>query len=146
MQAPADIFRVVGERLTQALISGDFDLYAQVMDLPLRIEPRAGEPYEMKDTAELQTDFDLYHDHIKLHRVTDIHREIQQIDTPDEDHITATVKMNILSDANRVVDPFFSVMHLHRTAQGWRFFLIQSPLGHINWTLGKGRIEDGSFT
>lgn len=135
----------LGERLTGALVSGDFELYSQVMDLPLRIEPREGDAYTIHDLAALQQDFEIYHRNIGLHRITDIHRDITTLDTAN-DSITVIARVNMLSGATRVVDPFDAVFHLHRTADGWRFHRIQSSPGHINWTLGKGGIENGSFT
>ena len=142
----AAVFLDLGERLTKALVTGDFDLYRQVMNVPIQIEPRGDKPCTLDTEEALRRDFDLYRDHIRLHRITDIHREVIEVERPDEDTAIAIVRMNILSDAQRVVPPFISMMTMRRGKDGVvRFHKIQSSLGHINWTLGKGGITEGDF-
>lgn len=139
-------FRTLSERLTQALLQGDFDLYQQVMTLPLRIEPRGGKPYVLETEDALREDFELYVQVNKLHGVTDMVRDILEIETPDQTKMNVTCLVNLLCGTGRAVDPFQSTMRLRRLPEGWRVYRIESVLGHINWTLGKGGIEDGSFT
>lgn len=143
---PARIFRELGERLTTALIKGDFGLYKQVMALPLRIEPRDGKPYSLETEAELKEDFELYHEMNKLHGITDIYREVLDIAADHGDGLRVSCLVHLLRKTGRAVDPFRAVMHMRETPEGWRFHRVESSLGHINWTLGQGGIGDGSFT
>ena len=134
-------------RGSQAFVKGDFDLYRQIMVLPVRIEPRDGKPYTMETETELNQDFELYHKVTRLHGITDIYREILDIAEPGEDGTVAvTCLVHMLRQAGRAVDPFRAAFHFRETTDGWRLFRVQSSLGHINWTLGQGGIEDGSFT
>lgn len=144
----AAVFLDLGERLTQALTTGDFALYRQVMGLPLRIEPRGGSAYVLETVDDLHRDFDLYRDHIALHGITDIYREVLDVEHPAPDTAIAIVRMNILAGARRVVPPFVSLFTMRRDGDGAvRLHSIQSSLGHINWTLGKGGIDkDGGFS
>lgn len=129
-------FSQIGERLTKALLSGDFDLYRQVMDLPIKIEPMGAVAYTLTDIKGLQADFDLYHLSIKSRRVTDIYRKVKKIEETAEGGFAVTCLMHILAGTERVIDPFLSIMTLQMTPEGWRFNHIQSSLRHIQWTLG----------
>ncbi|MFT7594433.1 MAG: hypothetical protein ACI8R4_001754 [Paracoccaceae bacterium] len=139
-------FIEIGERLTKALITGDFDLYRSVMDLPLRIEPRGGKPYTMDTIEALQQDFGLYIQAVRARGITDIYRQLHDLSPVVNDTCKATCLMHILEGATLVVEPFLMVMTLRKTNEGWRFCRIQSPLGHINWSLGQALIsDDGRF-
>lgn len=129
-------FIAKGEQLTKALITGDFDLYRSVMDLPLRIEPRGGKSYTMTTVEELEQDFGLYRKAIRARGITDIYRQLRELRMIAANLCKATCLMHILAGAMLVVEPFTTVMTLRKIDGDWRFFLIQSPLGHINWTLG----------
>jgi len=140
-------FIELAERLTRALITGDFNLYCTVMDLPLRIEPRGGKPYTMHTFEALEQDFRLYHQAIKARGVTDIYRQLRDLSPTASGLCKATCLIHILDGATLVVEPFIFVMTLRKTKEGWRFCLIQSPMGHINWTLGQALIsDDGQFS
>lgn len=135
-------FTETGERLTRALITGDFDLYRSVMDLPLKIEPRGGKPYTLATPEALEQGFRLYFKAGKARRVTDIYRQLNDLRMIGGDLCRATCLMHILAGATLVVEPFTSVMTLRKTKEGWRFCLIQNSLAHINWTLGQANISD----
>ena len=141
----AKAFRALSEHLTTALVTGDFELYRQVVGLPVRFEPREGKAYTLETVDELQEDFALYHDMMSLHGITDIYREILGIEQPEPQRADVTCLVNYLRKTGRAVDPFRMKMTLREGGDGWRIHLIKSSLGHINWTLGKGGIEDGSF-
>ena len=136
-------FSEIGERLTQALLTGDFDLYARVMDLPIRIEPRGGTAYVLETPEALRQDFDLYHKAAHARGVTDIYRRVDEIRVLDGPAWEVHVLMHILAGAMLVADPFRSVMSLHPTDAGPKFLRIQSPLRHIDWTLGRAPSPGG---
>lgn len=143
---PERLFQTLGDDLTRALVTGDFDLYAAIMALPLTIAPRDGAPYVLADRAALRADFDLYHSIIKLHGVTDIYREVVEYQPVSDGHIRFHFVTHILVRAQRIVEPFASCMLMVRGADGWRIAEIESSEGHINWTRGRARIApDGTF-
>lgn len=135
----------IGERLTMALMSGDFALYQGVMALPLRIVPLSGKAYTLATADRLREDFDLYHRNLKLHCVTDLVREVLDIVHPAEGEAAVTVRMEMLAGGQRIVEPWEMTQHLWRTPDGWRIYRIESSLGHIDWTLGRAAIRDGGF-
>lgn len=139
MIGPAEFYEV-GERLTRALISGDFDLYQTVMRLPLEINPIQGVPYTLRDTDALREDFLLYHQMNTLHHVTDIFRRILNIRMECDSVAIVTSRTELLSNSTRLVEPFDATHHLRRAAEGWRIFQIDSSVGHINWTLNRATI------
>jgi hypothetical protein len=143
----AEIFADTGERLTQALVTGEFELYRQAMDLPIEIIPRTGKPRVLQDIDDLTEDFGIYRQTITLWKVTDIYRKPLSIRHLADGLLEVTCEMHIMADGTRIVDPFTSIMTLRHTEEGWKFCRIHSSLGHINWTFGQADISDsGSFT
>ena len=136
-------FAEIGERLTQALLTGDYALYRQVIDLPLTTIPRGGITYTLDTEEALHRDFTLYHQAIVARGVTDIYRKVETIAPLSDKAFEVTCLMHILEHANLVTEPFVSRMSLHETAQGWKFFRIESSLRHIDWTLGRVRSPGG---
>lgn len=136
-------FQEIGDRLTRALVGGDFALYRSIMALPLRIAPRLSGEYVLEDEAALRADFELYHQIIGLHGVTDIYREVLgDAALPDGRH-QVTCRTHILVRANRLVEPFETRLYLRHDSDGWRITEIESSEGHINWTLGRAVILPG---
>jgi len=143
---PKSSFNAISERLTKALLTGDFDLYQTVMQVPLRVEPRKGQPYELLTIADLEKDFRLYCASLQAQGVTDIFREKKQLVLLEDDWVEVTFVTNILRNAERVVEPFKSQFVLRPREGEWRIAEIRSSLGHINWTLGTAAIESGHFS
>ncbi len=79
---PETAFADLAERLTRALLTGDFALYRSVMAMPLRVVPRGGQPYVLETEAALQHDFDLYATAVRTAGVTDIWREVVRVTKP----------------------------------------------------------------
>lgn len=142
----AAIFNDLGDRLTKSLIAGDFSLYRTVMWLPLRIEPRDGAPYTMTTEDALEKDFEMYHRNIKLHHVNDIFRQVLSVAKLAEDWVEVTSEVNLLRNAERVVAPFVTQHVMRLRGDLWRFSIVRSSIGHINWTLGQARIKGGRFS
>jgi len=136
----------LGERLTRALITRDFGLYKTVMDLPLELEPRGVAPYTLTTTEALREDFNLYCDHVELHGITDIYRDVKEVETVSDEITVIICELQILSGGCRVVPPFTCIMTMRLCADNKvRLSRIQSSLGHLNWTIGKGGITQGKF-
>jgi hypothetical protein len=139
-----EAFSRLGNSLTQALITGDFDLYRLVMALPLRIVPRGTQAYVLADDAALERDFRLYARSIKTAGVTDIFREVAEV-RPDANgghRVFCTV--HIMARAHRITEPFRSEMLLLPFADGLRIAEIVSTTEHIDWTLGRRALGPGS--
>lgn len=137
----------IGERLTQALVDGDYALFRSIADLPFHTNPIHGTAYVLRTEAELLADFELYHRNAQLHHLRDIYRDVREITQSDSGVVSVSMRMELLSSSGRIVEPFVTVQHLHKIDDTWRIFRIDSSIGHINWTLGRATIgPDGSFT
>lgn len=134
----------IADRLTEALIAGDFALYAQIMSLPMQFTPRGEKPYVLTTEAELRADFDLYVATIRGHGVTDIYRKLLAI-TPTPEGAEARWLTHILVRAQLLTEPFQTRMRLIRGSEGWKIAEIESSEGHIHWTLGRAEVSDGRF-
>lgn len=133
---PVTGFSEIGDRLTEALITGDFGLYQRVMELPLTIVPLGEDPYVLADEVALRRDFDLYHDVLKLHGVTDIFREVRGVFEEEDGVHRILCRVHIMVHANRIAEPFLSEMRIRLRAGLWRIVEIRSLAAHIDWTLG----------
>jgi hypothetical protein len=133
---PARLLFAIGDQLTKALISGSFDQYRALMDLPLRIVPQGATGYVLHTDAELQADFQLYHAVIKAQGVTDIYRQFRRQETLSDGAISITFTTHVLVKAHRIFDPFETTMRLIERPGGWRISHIESVEDHIKWTLG----------
>ena len=135
---PVFAFSDIGDTLTRALVSGDFALYRKVMQVPLTIVP-IGEPaYVLRDDDDLQRDFDLYHQVLKLHGVTDIFREVRGVVDEGAGVHRIQCRVHVMARANRIAEPFQSEILIRLAGGQWRIIEIRSVVGHIDWTLGKG--------
>ncbi|MFC3181506.1 hypothetical protein [Cypionkella sinensis] len=143
---PGQVFTALGERLTRALLDGDFPAYASVMALPLTITPRGDVAYVLHNADELRADFQLYHDNLKGRGVTDIFRQINEIAVIDQSHLRVRCTIHIMVGAQRIVEPFVSHFVLTETPDGWRIAEIESVRGHIRFSLGLSEITGGAFT
>ncbi len=135
---PVFAFSDIGDTLTRALVTGDFGLYQQVMQLPLTIVPLGEMPYVLKDEAALFRDFDLYHQVLKLHSVTDIFREVRGVINEGDDVHRILCRVHIMARANRIAEPFNSEMLIRLKSGIWRIIEIRSVAEHISWTLSHG--------
>lgn len=131
-------FSEIGDTLTRALVTGDFGLYQQVMQLPLTIVPIGEDPYLLKDEAALFRDFDLYHQVLKLHGVTDIFREVRGVIDDGDGVQRIQVRVHIMARANRIAEPFNSEILILPKGGNWRIIEIRSLAEHIDWTLSSG--------
>jgi hypothetical protein len=139
-------FQELGELLTKALISGDFELYRSILCLPMKFTPKDGPSYTLTDEAALREDFDLYVSIIRLHGVTDIYRQVQGHEPVGEGQIVVRVVTHILVRANLLVAPFPTKLLLQEAADGWRIAEIESSEGHMNWTMGRASVSpSGDF-
>lgn len=133
---PVSGFSSIGDRLTEALVSGDFALYQNVMELPLTIVPVGEAPYVLADETALRHDFELYHNVLKLHGVTDIFREVRAVMDEGGGVHRILCRVHIMARANRIVDPFQSEMLIRAHEGQWRIFEIRSLAAHIDWVMG----------
>lgn len=134
-------FNTIGDRLTESLLSGDFNLYQTVMTVPHHAVPRNGSPYTLNTLDELKADFDLYHQVLNIHQVTDIFRDIIAMVPRPDGQIDVMVETNILSNAHRIADPFRTQFTLVPHGDDWRITTVHSSPGHINWSRGHAEIS-----
>lgn len=143
---PAGPFLELGERLTRALLTGDFALYRHSLTLPVKFIAQTGGAYELASETALKEDFDLYVGVLKLHGVTDIYRQLRRLDATSADATCIYWTTHILARANLLTEPFPTRMLVRLGAEGWRIAEIESSEGHLNWTQGKARLtREGRF-
>ena len=133
---PVSGFSSIGDRLTAALLAGDFHLYREVIDLPLTIVPTGESPYVLLDETALRRDFMLYHSVLKLHGVTDIFREVRNVIEEGAGVYRIVCRVHMMVRANRIAEPFQSEMLIRQRDDQWRILEIRSLAAHIDWALG----------
>lgn len=143
---PEPDFVALSDRLTQALLTADTELFASLCSLPHRVVPRSGQSYTLTTRAEMDADMLLYGESLKLHHVTDIFRVQRSLMRPTAKTAIVTAEVHLMAGAQRIVDPYEITFTLLWDAGDWRVSEIESALGHINWTLGQSSLpESGRF-
>ncbi len=130
-------FQDIGERLTRALLAGDFALYRDLFALPVTITPREGAPYVIADLDALREDFDLYHMVLRTNAVTDIFRDLQDVTQAAPGRAVVRVITHIMEHANRVAEPFETRFFLSDQDGIWRIGAIESAPSHLRWSRGQ---------
>lgn len=133
---PVSGFSSIGDQLTFALLSGDFDRYREIIELPLTIVPTDESPYTLSDETALKRDFQLYHSVLKLHGVTDIFREVRNVIEQPGGVYRIQCRVHMMVRANRIADPFQSEMLIRERGGQWRILEIRSLAAHIDWARG----------
>lgn len=134
----------LSDLLTRALLTGNFALYRQITTLPLHFVPRGEPAYVLTTEAELEADFRLYVDIIRLHGVTDIYRKLLGV-TPTETGAEARWLTHILVRAVLLAEPFETRMRAIKVDEAWKIAEIESSEGHIHWTMGQAEVAGGQF-
>ncbi len=130
-------FQRIGDRLTLALLSGDFALYRSLIALPMTITPRNGETYVLNEEVALRVDFVLYHSMLAVSGVTDVFRDVLAVDQTVTDRAVVTVMTHIMVYSQRISDPFETRFFLISESGHWAIREIESSAEHIDWSLGK---------
>lgn len=138
---PEPVFQALGDRLTKALLTADFDLYRSILTLPVTFSPRGGKAYTLRTETALREDFDLYVSIIKLHGVTDIYRRFLGTEQHADGKVSVRVMTHILVRATLLTEPFDTRMWLVPEDSGWRIAEIESSEGHLSWALGKALVS-----
>ena len=133
----AQAFQDLGDKLTIALLGGDFASYRSLIALPVTMTPRNGATYVLEDEASLKSDFEQYHTILKLNGVTDIFRDVQSVTAQGPGRVEVLVTTHILQQANRVAEPFATRFFLRRDGADRTIIEIESSEEHMNWSLGR---------
>lgn len=138
----ADVFYEIDRALSEGLITGNFQKYTERMHLPLQVI-RVGAPdLNLSTMEELEADFRLYHDVMRLHAVTDIFREITAQKVHENGDITVACITHIMSRANRVLDPFGTEFDLTQVNEKWLVRTIRGTIRHTDWAPGKAGLHN----
>lgn len=141
---PERAFHELGNDLTQALIAGDFPLYAGIMAMPLRIVPKGGQDYVLTTPQALRRDFDLYVTALKAAGVTDIYREVLDVRPEGGGCHRVFCRVHVMARAHRIAEPHGSEMLLVPVITGFRISEIVATPDHIDFTLGRRAAGPGS--
>lgn len=130
-------FAAIGDRLTAALISGDFGLYTLVMALPLQVEPYGAAAYVLETETALSQDFQLYVSALRASGITDIWREVRSVQRLQDGTARVHCRVHLMAHALRVTEPFASEMWLRPQGGSFRISKIIATAAHIDFTLGR---------
>lgn len=143
---PDKAFQDIGDRLTTALISGDYNLYRALFRLPLVISPRGATPIVLATEEALRADFDLYHQSLTQQGITDIFRDVREVVLVAPDRARIAILTHIMQRAHRIVAPINTVFHLILAEDHWLIQEIESTEAHIKWSMGRASLTaHGTF-
>lgn len=125
-------FDAIGEKLTQAFLSGDYDLYRRLVVLPISTIPYDAPPSVRKTERELREGFQTIRNSLKMLSITDIHRDVVSVAKLADDWIEVETKSHYLRGAQRVLGPFPIHYALSNHQGEWRITAVRSSSSHFN--------------
>ena len=122
------------DRLSTAVLEGDFDTYADGVALPFTLVT-AQKALVIDTSQDLQDGFDAYHNMLKSQNATDMIRIVERAERRSETQIAGRYSTNILAVGNRIFDPFQSDMILENQAGDWRAIWISNDMRDARWPI-----------
>ena len=117
---PLTIYQDALNTVSQAVLAGDFDRYAAMIDLPYLVHTARAELL-VTTTADLRATFDSLSQGLKARGVTHYERVARAADYAARDRIEGWHHTHILSNGDPVAYPHVSRQSLVRRGQLWLF-------------------------
>ncbi len=135
-------FQSVLDQATRAYLTGDFDLLADVIRLPLFLQgSKARQVFATR--AALEADFRHYMREFTVNEITDIVRLVKSAVKAGADRMHGSYRTHILCGTRLFVPSYVSAMTMERKPGGpWQISTIMHPAGH--WT--RGAPDSGEVT
>jgi len=121
------------DRISDAFVQGDFDLWRSCVDLPLTMISRSG-PQRFETEQDLRKDFEIYLAEIEQHGITDIYSTAVNTQRVGPDQTVGIYRTHILRDNEQVVPSWQAGAVLRKREGRWRIHAILRNIGHNNWS------------
>ena len=117
---PLAIYQTALNRVSEAILAGDFDAYAVMIDLPYLVHTATADLLLTK-LADLRPTFDTLFQGLKARGITHYERVARAADYADCDRIEGWHHTHILSNGERMANPHSARQTLVRRGDRWLF-------------------------
>lgn len=136
---PLDIYQTALNTVSQAVLAGDFDAYADMIDLPYLVHTETAR-FLVTNREDLRPTFLALHGALRDHGVTHYERVARHADHVDRDRISGWHHTHLISDGEHVTHPHASRQSIVRRGDRWLFSEAQYQIKADRWPVTKETI------
>jgi hypothetical protein len=133
---PLDIYQAALDRVSNAVLLGDFDTYADQIDLPYLIHTETAR-HLVTTREDLRPTFLALHEALMAERVTHYERVAREADYVHRDRIEGWHHAHLISNGERVNYPHVSRHAIVRRGDRWLFSEAHYPVRADSWPVTK---------
>jgi hypothetical protein len=141
MNHPLDIYQRALNVVSQAVLAGDFDRYADQIDLPYLVHTETARLL-IQSREDLRPTFLALHDALRSQGVMHYERVARQADYVHRDRIEGWHHTHLISHGNRVNYPHVSRHAIVRRGDRWLFSEAHYPIRADRWPVTKEMLLD----
>ncbi len=124
------------DEIASALLNDDWETYCRGMYLPGAVISHDGSKI-MATEEDLRAGFDDFRRTLRIHRVTDYIRLVEQATRLDENLISGSYISHVISGGQRILAPFRSNMTLRMVGGRWCAASVCNGLANNRWPLAR---------
>lgn len=136
---PLTIYQDALNGVSKAVLAGDFDTYAAMIDLPYLIHTQDADLL-VSTTESLRPTFDALHGVLKEQRVTHYERVAREADFADRDRIEGWHHTHLISHGERLSWPHVSRHGLVRRGTAWLFSEAHYSVQADRWPVSRDEL------
>jgi hypothetical protein len=133
---PLTIYQDALNRVSEAVLAGDFDAYAAMIDLPYLIHTETANLL-VTTREDLRPTFDALHSALRDHGVTHYERVGREADYADRDRIAGWHHTHLISNGVRLNWPHVSRHVLVRRGDEWLFSEAEYAIKADRWPVTR---------
>lgn len=135
------------DEVSAAVLTNDWETYRKSILLPCAVISHE-ETKVVATEEELRAGFDEFRRTLRILRVTDYIRLVDQVIRLDEDLISGSYISHVIAGAQRILTPFHSTMTLRQVGGRWCAVSVTNGLANSRWPLlqrGKSVDQEGTL-
>lgn len=130
----APIMQAYLDEVSNAVLKDDWETYRQGIALPCAVISH-NETKIVTTEEDLRAGFDDFRRTLRILRVTDYIRLVDQAVRLDQDMISGSYISHVISGGQRIMAPFHSTMTLRRVGDRWCAASVSNGLANGRWPL-----------
>ena len=141
--ASHEMFQAWLDRGSDLIMAGEFDTWAESVELPLIIATAASRTV-VADEAALRSGFDVWRATVSGNGATAMVRIAREVSQPSPDTLAGSFEVHLLTRGTRTAPPFNSWALLRRSREVWRLTHLVSGLANRRYPFSVLRIDPDS--
>lgn len=134
------IYQTALNRVSEAVLAGEFDAYAAMIDLPYLVHTETARLL-VSSVEDLRPTFQALHDTLRAQGVTHYERVARAAEHVDRDRIEGSHHTHLISHGERLNWPHLSRQTLVRRGTVWRFSEAHYAMQANRWPITREALE-----